>query len=379
MVTYNYCKKAGDKMRFVKVDELKKGMRLAKPIYNKSGVLLYDRDTKLTKQGIHSVKNFKLIGIYILEPAEPLPPMTAEDIEFERFQTMSVFGLKEDLESLMSGKKPVNIMNLIKTIINKYAKSSGKVNFIQNLRSSEDYIYKHSINVAVLAALMGARLGISVDDMRDMIYAALVHDIGKLYIPAELLEKQSYSQEDINTMMSCELKGNKHLLELSFFNDNIKHILQQKFLLQNDKDVRVGDKRFKECARILHVAEKYDHMTSMKLGEEPCSDVVAIRELLANTHIYAENIVAALVDSLKILYPGVCVELSSGATGLVIKANEENVLRPMILCFNDNQIYDFSRENVIAALQIKDIMKTMDKRIKLDKLTIDEYLQRYNS
>lgn len=92
-------------MRFVKSDDLVKGMRLAKPIYNKNGVLLYDRDTKLTKQGINSIKNFNLIGIYILEPAEPLPPMTDDDVEFERFQTMSVFGLKEDLEIMISGKK----------------------------------------------------------------------------------------------------------------------------------------------------------------------------------------------------------------------------------------------------------------------------------
>ena len=71
-------------MIFVPTDELKVGMRLAKPIYNKNGVLLYERNTKLTLQGIYSVKNFELIGLYILEPAEPLPPMTPEDVEFER-------------------------------------------------------------------------------------------------------------------------------------------------------------------------------------------------------------------------------------------------------------------------------------------------------
>ena len=61
-------------MKFVKTEDLKIGMRLAKPIYNNKGVLLYDRNSKLTQQGIESVHNFKLIGIYVLEPAEPLPP-----------------------------------------------------------------------------------------------------------------------------------------------------------------------------------------------------------------------------------------------------------------------------------------------------------------
>ena len=60
-------------MLFVKVDELKPGMRLGKPIYNKNGVLLYDRDTKLTMQAIYGIKNFRLLGLYILEPAEPVP------------------------------------------------------------------------------------------------------------------------------------------------------------------------------------------------------------------------------------------------------------------------------------------------------------------
>ena len=57
-------------MLFVKVDDLKPGMRLGKPIYNKNGVLLYDRDTRLTLQAIYGIKNFNLMGLYILEPAE---------------------------------------------------------------------------------------------------------------------------------------------------------------------------------------------------------------------------------------------------------------------------------------------------------------------
>ena len=53
-------------MQFVKTADLKPGMRLAKPIYNKMGVLLYERDTLLTMQGINSIENFGLIGILFL-------------------------------------------------------------------------------------------------------------------------------------------------------------------------------------------------------------------------------------------------------------------------------------------------------------------------
>ena len=60
-------------MHFVKTEDLCPGMRLAKPIYNRLGVLLYERNTELTPQGINSIRKFSLIGIYVLDPAEPLP------------------------------------------------------------------------------------------------------------------------------------------------------------------------------------------------------------------------------------------------------------------------------------------------------------------
>ena len=69
-------------MIFVKRDDLKTGMRLARPIYNKNGVLLYERNSKLTAQGMNSIKNFGLLGAFVLEPAEPVPPMTRADIGF---------------------------------------------------------------------------------------------------------------------------------------------------------------------------------------------------------------------------------------------------------------------------------------------------------
>ena len=58
-------------MLFIKCDELRPGMRLARPIYSKKGALLYDRAHVLKDmQSIENIKNFGLIGVFILEPAE---------------------------------------------------------------------------------------------------------------------------------------------------------------------------------------------------------------------------------------------------------------------------------------------------------------------
>ena len=127
-------------MRFIKSEDLKTGMRLARPIYNKNGVLLYERNSKLTAQGINSVKNFGLLGIFILEPAEPVPPMTRADVEFERFQTMAVFSIMEELNAIVESGRPQRTEMIASNIIKNYGHLDAKINFMQNLRSKEDYI-----------------------------------------------------------------------------------------------------------------------------------------------------------------------------------------------------------------------------------------------
>ena len=116
--TYAICKNS----RF------KPGMRLAKPIYNKMGVLLYERDTLLTMQGINSIENFGLIGIFILEPAEPVPPLSREDLEFEQFQTIYVFKLKENMDRLQANQAPVSLSDLVRDIQTHYGSLDHKLN-----------------------------------------------------------------------------------------------------------------------------------------------------------------------------------------------------------------------------------------------------------
>ena len=130
-------------MQFVRSQDLKPGMRLAKPIYNKMGVLLYERNTKLTLQSINS----------ILEPAEPVPPLSKEDLEFEQFQTIYMFKLKDCMDKLLAQKNIPAITELAQNIYTHYGALDHKLNFTQNLRSSADFVYKHSISVAILSAM----------------------------------------------------------------------------------------------------------------------------------------------------------------------------------------------------------------------------------
>lgn len=349
-------------MKFVKTDNLKEGMRLARPIYNKQGVLLYERDSKLTKQGIISVRNFGLIGLYVLEPAEPLPPMNADDLEFERFQTMAGFLIQEELEKIMINKKQTKTHTIASMIIRNFGHLDKKINFYQNLRSREDYVCKHCLNVAILCTMMTHALNVKLDEQLSTVIAAMVHDIGKIALSPAIVEGDEINDEQRERLYVAEVKAYEIIEKAYADGSMIRRICAQAQRIQGE--LRGGDKLGSKAvmgAKILTVADAYDSLTAMKLGAEPTSEVKAIKYILDHPEVFDPHVVDALIRCINILSPGVSVELNTGEKAMVLRENPHNLLRPSLLSFSDNSVIDLF-EPTYDDLEIVDIMKTLDNR-----------------
>ncbi len=361
--------KGSGQMIFVKISDLKNGMRLARPIYAKTGVLLYERNSKLTSQAIESIKSFGLIGMFILEPAEPVPPMTQADMDFERFQTMNTFSIKEELEKIKKTGHPSKIQIIVSNIIKVYGHLDKKINFVQNLRSKEDYIYKHALNVSILCTLMASYMNVKVSDQNECVTAAIIHDIGMLLVPQELLDKEDKDDDDIRTITAARTKG-YDIIESAFSSHpNVKRIcLQTASKADSRENVKMVD-----GAKILAVADTFDSMTAMQLDKPPASEVAAIKYLIENPEKFDKESVDALTRTINILSPGVSVELNTGDKALILAENQENILKPMLLNFRNNTIMDLSNEIDYGDVSIVDAMKTMDNRCIMDTKTLAKY------
>ena len=362
-------------MKFVKSDDLKLGMRLAKPIYNRDGVMLYERDSKLTRQGIVSIQNFGLIGVYILEPAEPVPPMSADDIEFERFQAMSIFTIREILDAVTKQQEAKGMYQFANQILRRYGSLNHKISFVQNLRSNEDYVYKHSLNTAVLCAMMSHRLNMEFKQQLDVVVAAILHDVGSLLIPPHIRRKRKNEitpedEKKIRTYhyAAVQLIDNDYDLDPEI-KRTVKGIINELHHTNGDDAATYKSLNID----ILKVAYAYDSMTAMNFEEEPTSEIAAVRTLLDPEQGFAPEVVTALIQSINILQPGVCVEFTNGDKGLVVSSNDEDVLEPEILSFRTNEIYNMADPEVAARVQIRDIMKTMDNRHVVNKELLADY------
>lgn len=367
-------------MKFVRTDHLKAGMRLAKPIYNKNGVLLYDRNSVLTEPGIISARNFGLVGVYVLEPAEPIPPLSREDLEFEQLQTVYIFQLRECLDLIAKRKRIEPLPKLLNNIIQHYGALDHRVNFNQNLRSSEDFMYKHAISTAILVSMISSRLHYDHQQQITLAAAALLYDIGYSHVPKNILDKES------DTLSTSDREVLQHSLErgiepLGMYRSDFDFFPRALALMQAyvyadypEKLAIMPDEELQGMVKILRVADQFDQMTAMNIGHEPVSEISAMKLLSADATRYDKQIVATLAECIHIVPQAANIDLSTGDKGIVLVENATNYMRPVILRLGDNKIYDLSSEADFRKIQILDIMKTMDNRISVDEETLKQFV-----
>lgn len=366
-------------MQFVKSEDLKPGMRLAKPIYNKMGVLLYERDTKLTLQSINSIENFGLIGIFILEPAEPVPPISKEDMEFEQFQTIYVFKLKDCMDKLRLGQNIPNITDLVQNIYTHYGTLDHKLNFTQNLRSSADFVYKHSISAAMLCAMVANELRVSAEYSQSLIAAALLYAFGFLSVPKGILDKGENLSDEDSRFIQLQLEHGYEIMRPHFselgLSNTAQEIIQHIVFEKNDSiNPKTPKPQVQLLIDILKAADKFDRMTAMNMNHPPVSELAAMTYFHSHIKEYDRSVITALADSIHILPAGACLDFSNGEKGLVLVENPADFLHPMILSFKDNKLYDLSDPEVGSQIEITDIMKTMDNRIAIDSNTLKHFV-----
>lgn len=354
-------------MRYIRIEEIKEGMRTAKPIYNDMGVLLYGRNTIVNDMFFKNIETLDLYGMYILEPTEPLPPVTDEEHEFERFQTVTYYALKREIEKFLEKDPTFSLNQIVEDIMHHYGNLTQKINFLQTIRSNKDYAYKHSLSVAMLCSIICAKMGVEKKETEYIVAAALVHDLGKIIAPPEIIGKtDKLTVEELRIVREAEAKGYDLVKNNYTITAGIRrYLMQLSGELENRKAGRtIVDQKLLLGTKIIRVADMFDILTAMRVYKEPMSEFQAIKFFQSHDE-YDESIVKALTETINILPVGVCVLLTNGEKGLILSHSEYYLLRPTVLGLSTNTVYDLSNKKTYEEVQIKDILKTMDNRFMM--------------
>ena len=183
-------------MRYVKLEDTRPGMQLAYGLYDSSGRTLVSQNALLTQNYIDKLKEYGFDGVYITDEL-------SKDIHVEA--TISP-ALRTDGLMCVRESNIDKCQKIASKIVGEIL-TRGKLTLdLTDLRSFDDYTYAHSVNVAVISCVIGFGLKLSEEDLQDLVTAALLHDLGKLSIPQEILNKPGrLTQEEYQIMKSHPL------------------------------------------------------------------------------------------------------------------------------------------------------------------------------
>ena len=205
-------------MKIVELSQDVLGQKLGKNLYNSNGNLLLRKGVEINPHYLGHFKKKGYKSIYLLnndlevnQPSSHLLP--------ERFLSTSPFVLKRIFRNLMEDnkKKAADAKNeliaLAESILLNINNLNKKVPKILDLKTQEDYLYQHSINVAAYSALIGEKLKYPGTKLMSLVLASLLHDFGMLFIDNEIVNKATRLEEvELEKVREHTTIGFRHLI-----------------------------------------------------------------------------------------------------------------------------------------------------------------------
>lgn len=358
-------------MRKVPIASLLPGMVVGHNVYNSGGNALVYRGVVLNKRYIESLKRLGIPALYIDD--DSLPDFYIEDVIDEKSRIAAVKLAKNILSGRASTDAPLNKALIaeskvvINDIIEQLLENPSLMVNLTDIRSIDDYLLGHSVNVCVLSLITGVSLGYDKTKLMRLGIGSLMHDIGKTMIPPHILNKPgSLTNDEYSVIKRHSEYG---YLILTNENSQIKK-LSALIALQHHERYNgegypggiQGDK-IHAFSQIVGIADVYDAMTADRVYRKGHQPYEAYEMLAASgDYLFEYNLVRAFLRNIAAYPTGTLVKLSTNEIAVAIDTPKGFSLYP-----NIKVIYDAAGNKLSEPKDIKLIEKTTLTIVKVLK------------
>ncbi len=319
-------------MRYLPIEEAQPGMLLASDIYDAIGRTLIGQNCELTADYINSLKERGIVGVYIEDDL-------SRDIRLEQAITERV---RQEGMDCVAKKDVDGCIRVAGRIVDEIIEK-GNVSFdIADLRSYDNYTFAHSVNVAVLSAAIGMGMRMERSELVNLVTAALMHDLGKLEIPMEILNKPARLTKEEYAIMKSHAEFSYQLLSARW---DISAHVKSAVLFHHENEDGSGYPQGLEgaeiplFAKILHVADVYDALRSKRPYKKPYAPNEAAEYLMGGCGILFDlSIVEKLLACVPLYPKGSEVELSDGRRAIVCENSGAYNLRPLLRLMDGREL-----------------------------------------
>ena len=328
------------------------GMVVAEDVYTFNNQMIISAGTTLDDKMITRMKFYSVATIIINkeESANPLTTMaetavseaTKASPEFQYYKTelpVAINTLKSEIHHLVtSPTSNVDQNSLLKSVSRLLKKSRNGIHvfdMLHCLRDLNDQTFAHSINVSLICYVIGSWLGFSRKELETLTLSGVLHDIGKVTLPPELILKPTkLTDDEYETIKTHSVRGYNILREKDVDN-HVKFSAMMHHERCDGSGYPMGLRadQIDSHAKIVAIADVYEAMTSARVYRNAVCpfEVIHILEDEGMTK-YDTQYLMCFLEHLTLSYINSDVRLSNGSEGKIVMLNKHSLSRPVVKC-----------------------------------------------
>lgn len=331
----------------IRTDQAESGMMVASDIYTSNNQLIIPKGIVLDERVITRLRFYNIYGLVVYKNNAAPEPIkeesyidmlrsTEEFKKFNRTYVETISNVEDNFSNVISGDSPFNIDALLSEtdrILKEGRNGAHILEMLHGIRDYDDMTFVHSLNVSLICNIFAGWLRFSEEDTRALTLGGLLHDIGKMLIPREIITKAGkLTEEEYKVIKTHSVKGYQALKD-----QPIDIRVKYAALMHHERSDGSGypngfsSDQIDEFAKIIAIADVYDAMTSNRRYRNAICpfDVVENFErdgFLKFDPKYLMVFMERIVES----YLHNIVRLSDGREGEVIMINKLALSRPVV-------------------------------------------------
>ncbi|MGE5474901.1 MAG: HD-GYP domain-containing protein [Ignavibacteriales bacterium] len=328
------------------------GMVVSQDIKDKKGFLLVTANMELNEKLISKLIQFGItsIPIFVTHQESNIPINNINLNQIFREQI-----LNSASKSLISFIKNEAYSNRILELLRDLTKDDAFMSLLVELKTMGHSVLLHSMNVFILSLLIGFKKGFPTDRLITLAQSAALHDIGKKFLPEEILDKEeNLNQEERKTFEQHPLFSFEYLQSVNGIGLEIPKICYQHHerLDGGGYPNKLTKDNTHKLAQIICLADAFTCIMGDNFITNRKGFTEAIEYVSGSGGMYFD------LEDTKFLLEEICayrinewVVLSNDDTGIVSKNHDSAPLRPLVTVFFDKfkQKYAFPKQIDLAS------------------------------
>lgn len=326
------------------------GMVVAADVYSKDSHLVISKGTTLTDKTITRLAFYSIadLSVYYIPEVSGIKKELEEETYYQRIKKSESFqrfqkaynnaqnDLKRSLDTLLADHKTLDTDQLLSDaskILYQCESNIELFNMLHCMRNYDDTTYVHSLNVGLICNIIGKWLNFSPEDLEAITLSGLLHDIGKLMIPNDIITKPAkLTDEEFSTIKTHTIRGYTLLKSMK-----IDTRIRNSALMHHERCDGSGypygfyNEQIDPFAKLVAIADVYDAMTCARVYRGPLCpfEVISIFETEGYSKYdprYIMTFMAGIVQT----YINNSVKLNNGQVGQIVMINKMELARPVI-------------------------------------------------